>query len=181
VRRAATRPTPSQEPETRFPSALGQAASPRQPRTGIVPGKYRPPILDLPHGSVDEVWSHQTRYPGDIAFRANDLKTASERYSRALELQPNDPEANIGLAKVLMSLDQPQKAEALLKHALQLDPTSPVAHFRLSTIYRTSGRTAEPKQELEEYQKYNKMKEQLRELYHDLHRNQPTNENDSSM
>jgi predicted Zn-dependent protease len=109
------------------------------------------------------------------------LKTASERYSRALELQPNDPEANIGLAKVLMSLDQPQKAEALLKHALQLDPTSPVAHFRLSTIYRTSGRTAEPKQELEEYQKYNKMKEQLRELYHDLHRNQPTNENDSSM
>jgi predicted Zn-dependent protease len=118
---------------------------------------------------------------GDIAFRANDLKTASERYSRALELQPNDPEANIGLAKVLMSLDQPQKAEALLKHALQLDPTSPIAHFRLSTIYRTSGRTAEAKQELEEYQKYHKMKEQLRELYHDLHRNQPTNENDSPM
>jgi Tfp pilus assembly protein PilF len=118
---------------------------------------------------------------GDIAFRANDLKTASERYSRALELQPNDPEANIGLAKVLMSLDQPQKAEALLKHALQLDPTSAVAHFRLSTIYRTSGRTAEAKQELEEYQKYNKMKEQLRELYHDLHRNQPVNENDSPM
>lgn len=118
---------------------------------------------------------------GDIAFRANDLKTASERYSRALELQSNDPEANIGSAKVLMSLDQPQKAEALLKHALQLDPTSPIAHFRLSTIYRTSGRTAEAKQELEEYQKYHKMKEQLRELYHDLHRNQPTNENDSPM
>jgi Tfp pilus assembly protein PilF len=118
---------------------------------------------------------------GDIAFRANDLKTASERYNRGLELQPNDPEANIGLAKVLMSLDQPQKAEALLKHALQLDPTSAVAHFRLSTIYRTSGRTAEAKQELEEYQKYNKMKEQLRELYHDLHRNQPVNENDSPM
>ena len=118
---------------------------------------------------------------GDIAFRANDLKTASERYSRALELQSNDPEANIGLAKVLMSLDQPQKAEALLKHALQLDPTSAVAHFRLSTIYRTSGRTAEAKQELEEYQKYHKMKEQLRELYHDLHRNQPVNENDSPM
>ena len=118
---------------------------------------------------------------GDIAFRADDLKTASERYSRGLELQPNDPEANIGLAKVLMSLDQPQKAEALLKHALQLDPTSAVAHFRLSTIYRTSGRTAEAKQELEEYQKYNKMKEQLRELYHDLHRNQPVNENDSPM
>ena len=118
---------------------------------------------------------------GDIAFRGNDLKTASERYSKALELQPNDPEANIGLAKVLMSLDQPQKAEALLKHALQLDPTSAVAHFRLSTIYRTSGRTAEAKQELEEYQKYNKMKEQLRELYHDLHRNQPVNENDSPM
>jgi len=117
---------------------------------------------------------------GDIAYRANDLEAASADYLRALQLQPDDPGANIGLAKVQMSLGQSQKAEALLQHALQSDPTSAVAHFRLSTIYRQTGRAAEAKHELEQYQKYNKMKEQLREVYHDLHREQAGDENDDS-
>jgi tetratricopeptide (TPR) repeat protein len=118
---------------------------------------------------------------GEMALRANDLKTASEDYTKAVQLQPNDPDANIGLAKVMMSLDQRQKAEALLQHAIQVDPTNAVAHFRLSTIYRESGRFDEAKQQIEEYQKYNKMKEQLRELYHDLHRSQTADETDSPM
>ncbi|MFI5071460.1 MAG: tetratricopeptide repeat protein, partial [Terriglobales bacterium] len=95
-----------------------------------------------------------------------------------LHLQPNDPEANIGLAKVEMALNQPQEAEKLLQHAIQLDPTIPVAHFRLSTIYRQTGRTEEAKHEIEEYQKYNEMKQKLRAVYHDLHRDQARDEND---
>ena len=118
---------------------------------------------------------------GDLALRANDLKAASEDYTKAVQLQPNDPDANIGLAKVMMALNQRQKAEALLQHAIQVDPTNAVAHFRLSTIYRESGRFDEAKQEIEEYQKYNKMKEQLRELFRDLHRSQTPNDDDSSM
>jgi tetratricopeptide (TPR) repeat protein len=118
---------------------------------------------------------------GDLALRANDLKTALEDYTKAMQLQPNDPDANIGLAKVMMSLDQRQKAETLLQHAIQVDPTNAVAHFRLSTIYRESGRFAEAKQEIEEYQKYNKMKEQLRELFRDLHRSQTGNDDDGTM
>jgi tetratricopeptide (TPR) repeat protein len=115
---------------------------------------------------------------GEIAFRANDLQNASEHYSRAMQLQPDDPEANLGFAKVLMSLNQPQKAEPLLQHALQLDPTSAVAHYRLSTIYRQTGRSTEAKHEIEQYQKYHKMKEKLREIYRDLHRDQARDEND---
>jgi tetratricopeptide (TPR) repeat protein len=114
---------------------------------------------------------------GDIALQRNDLKEANERYTRALQLQPGDPEASIGLAKVLMTMDQPQKAEPLLQHALQLDPTSAVAHFRLSTVYRQTGRTADAKHELEEYQKYRQMKEKLRAIYHDLHQDQAVDEN----
>jgi tetratricopeptide (TPR) repeat protein len=115
---------------------------------------------------------------GDIALQRDDLKEANEHYTRALQLQPADPEASIGMAKVLMTMDQPQKAEQLLQHALQLDPTSAVAHFRLSTVYRQTGRTAEAKHELEEYQKYKQMKDKLREIYHDLHQQQGTDEND---
>jgi lipopolysaccharide biosynthesis regulator YciM len=83
----------------------------------------------------------------------------------------------MGLAKVLIAMDQPQKAEPLLEHAIQLDPTSAVAHFRLGTVYRQEGRTAEAKHELEEYQKYNHIKEKLRKIYHDLHQDEAVDEN----
>lgn len=115
---------------------------------------------------------------GEIALQRDNLKEANERYARAIQLQPNDPEAAIGLAKVFMTMDQPQKAEPLLLHALQLDPTSALAHFRLSTIYRQTGRTADAQHELEEYQKYKQMKEKLREIYHDLHQDQFAEEGD---
>jgi tetratricopeptide (TPR) repeat protein len=102
---------------------------------------------------------------GDIAAQRNDLKEAYERYTRAVQLRPGDEDANIGLAKVLMSMGQPQKAEPLLVHAIQLDPTNSLAHFRLGTLYRQTGRAAEAKHELEEYQKYKDMKEKLRAIY----------------
>jgi tetratricopeptide (TPR) repeat protein len=117
---------------------------------------------------------------GGIAFQAGDLKAATDHYDRAIQLQPNDPEANIGLAKVMTSLNEPKKAEALLQRALQLDPTSAVAHFRLSAIYRQTGRAEDAQRELEEYQKYKGMKEKLREVYGDLHRDQTGDEGDDS-
>jgi tetratricopeptide (TPR) repeat protein len=102
---------------------------------------------------------------GDIAAKKGDLKEAYERYAHAVELQPDNAEANIGFAKVLMSMDQPEKAQQHLEHAIQIDPTSAVAHFRLGTIYRQEGRTADAKHEVEEYEKYKEMKEKLREIY----------------
>jgi tetratricopeptide (TPR) repeat protein len=114
---------------------------------------------------------------GDIALQRDDLREANERFTRAIQLQPNDPEASIGLAKVFMTMDQPQKAEPLLQHALELDPTSALAHFRLSTIYRQTGRTPDAKHEFEEYQKYKHMKEKLKAIYHDLNQDQAVDEN----
>ena len=82
------------------------------------------------------------------------------------------------MAKVLMSLESTAKSRGAFAACLQLDPTIPVAHFRLSTIYRQTGRTEEAKHEIEEYQKYNEMKQKLRAVYHDLHRDQARDEND---
>jgi tetratricopeptide (TPR) repeat protein len=117
---------------------------------------------------------------GEIALQRDDVKGANEHYIRAIQLRPADPEANIGLAKVLMAMDQPRKAEARLLHALQIDPTSALAHFRLSTVYRQTGRVSDAKRELEEYQKYKDLKERLRTIYHDLHQEQGVGENDES-
>jgi tetratricopeptide (TPR) repeat protein len=104
-----------------------------------------------------------------IAEDANDQKQASDLYSRALELQPDDPEANYGLAKMLAAMDQPEKAEKLLQHAVQMDPTNAAIHFRLSTVYRRLGRTADAKNEVEQYRKYKDLKDKLRDTYRELH------------
>ncbi len=105
---------------------------------------------------------------GDLAALAGDEKAAAEHYERALKLQPNDPDANVGMAKALMTLNETDKALPLLELALKLDPTNDVAHYRLSTIYRKMGRSADAKSELQEYQKYKDMKEKLRELYREM-------------
>jgi Flp pilus assembly protein TadD len=93
------------------------------------------------------------------------LKQAQERYARAVELRPDDPDANLGLAKVFMDMGNPKEAQPLIEKAIQLDPTSAVAHFRLSTVYRQLGRTDDAKHELTEYQKYKAMKDKLEDLY----------------
>ena len=107
----------------------------------------------------------------DIALRDNDQKKAYELGSRALLLQPDDPEANYELAKIQLSMNQPEKAEPLLQHAEEEDPTNVIIHFRLSTVYHRLGRTADAQREVEQYQKYKDLKEQLRNTWEDLHFN----------
>ena len=103
---------------------------------------------------------------GEIALEGDNIDEANQRFSKALQLQRNDPEANIGAAKVAMAMQNLRKAETLLVHAIQLDPTSAVAHFRLSTVYRQLGRTADAQNEIEQYKKFKNMQDKLQELYH---------------
>ena len=68
-------------------------------------------------------------------------------------------------------MNQPEKAAPLLKHAEEEDPTNAVIHFRLSTVYHRLGRSADADLEVERYQKYKNLKEQLRNTWKDLHFN----------
>jgi len=105
---------------------------------------------------------------GTMAYKANDLAGAVAHYSRAVELQPDDPEANLGLAKALMDMKETKKAQALLEQTVRQDPTIAEAHFRLATIYRETGHIPDAKRELEQYQKFRTMKEKLREIYKEM-------------
>jgi tetratricopeptide (TPR) repeat protein len=124
-------------------------------------GEYKAALAVNPFDEESE------RRLGEIAAERGDQKEAYEYYSRALQLQPNDAEANIDLAK-LISISQPEKAEALLQRALQLDPTIAVAHYRLSILYRNAGRTADAQHELEAYRQYKQMKDKLRGVYREM-------------
>jgi tetratricopeptide (TPR) repeat protein len=105
---------------------------------------------------------------GDIALRHSDLKSASGYYRRALEMQPNDPDANLGMAKVLLALHQPKKAEHPLEQAARLEPFNAVTHYRLGVLYRELGRTEDSRRELAEFEKLKKMKARLSDLYQQM-------------
>lgn len=105
---------------------------------------------------------------GDLAALRGDPNAGAEHYERALKLQPEDPEAVIGVAKSLMARNEGEKALPLLERAVKLDSMNPVAHFRLSTLYRKMGRSDDADRELAEYQKYKAMKEKLRDTYRQM-------------
>jgi tetratricopeptide (TPR) repeat protein len=102
---------------------------------------------------------------GDLANRKGDSAQAVQHYTKALQLQPNDAEADFGLAKTLIAINEQSKALPILERAVQLEPTNAAAHFRLSTIYREMGRTAESQHEVEEYKRYKQMKENLEAIF----------------
>lgn len=108
---------------------------------------------------------------GEIAYRESNLPQAVAHYSRAVQLQPNDADAKIGLAKVLAEMKQPGNAIELLERAVALDPTNDVAHYRLGMLYRQTGRSADSAHQFAEYKKYKEMRDKLDNLYQEMHVN----------
>jgi cytochrome c-type biogenesis protein CcmH/NrfG len=105
---------------------------------------------------------------GDIDAARGNIPQAYGEYSRAAELQPADADAKLGLAKMLIEMNQPDKAMALLEQAVQLEPTNPAAHYRLATLYRKQGRMEDAKREADLYKQYKDLKEKLRTTYKEL-------------
>jgi cytochrome c-type biogenesis protein CcmH/NrfG len=105
---------------------------------------------------------------GEVAARRGDLKAAYDADARAVAMQPNDADACSEFAKILMSMNERDKARALLVHALEIDPMDYTAHYRLSALDRQQGKPEEAKRELAEYRKYKDMKDKLRALFHDM-------------
>ena len=105
---------------------------------------------------------------GEIATKQGDTKAAYNEYSRALALQSNDPDALVELGKIQMTMNENDKAQETFARAVQADPTNIVAHYRLSTLYRRQGKTAEADQQMVEYKKYKEMQTKLEKIFHDM-------------
>jgi cytochrome c-type biogenesis protein CcmH/NrfG len=105
---------------------------------------------------------------GEVAAKQGDTKTAYNEYSRALELQPNDPDALVEQGKVLMTMNENDKAQEMFARAVQGDPSNIVARYRLSMLYRRQGKTADADQQMAEYKKYKEMQTKLEKVFHDM-------------
>lgn len=118
--------------------------------------------------ALDPMNEHAELALGMVAERNGDMKSAYTDTSRALELNPNDGEACTELAKLLIAMNQPAKAQQLFERAIQIDPTNEVAHYRLATLYRKAGRTDDAKKQVELYVKYRQMKDKMEKIFHDM-------------
>jgi cytochrome c-type biogenesis protein CcmH/NrfG len=105
---------------------------------------------------------------GEIAAKRGDTKTAFSEDSRAVELQPNDPDALVEFGKVLMTMNENEKAQQAFEQAVKSDPSNSVARYRLSMLYRRQGKAAEADQQMTEYKKYKDMQNKLEKIFHDM-------------
>jgi tetratricopeptide (TPR) repeat protein len=64
------------------------------------------------------------RLAADAALGQNELVEAEREYIAAVTLDPNDPETQLGLARIADRQDQPNTAAAHYRRALELDPRS---------------------------------------------------------
>jgi TolB-like protein/Flp pilus assembly protein TadD len=72
-------------------------------------------------------------------FHSSDLKTAAYHYSKALSLEPSNPEMIGASAALLVHLGRPEEAIGPRKHALERDPLNPVGYSNLGSIYYFAG------------------------------------------
>lgn len=117
---------------------------------------------------VNEFDEKAWRGLGEVVADKGDYISAKQDYVKALALEPKDSDAETDLAIALIGLHDLDKATSLLESAVTDDPTNIVAHFRLSTLYRQVGRTADSEREMETFRRYKAMKDKLGKTFQQI-------------
>ncbi len=111
-----------------------------------------------------------------IAFRRNDLNGAFAHYGRAFALNQAGTEAQIGLGRLLTTMEKPQEALKYLRMAVQSDPLNDQAHYRLASVCRQLQLTEEAEREIRLFREIRASKERIRELYRQMNKKPPGQE-----
>lgn len=73
---------------------------------------------------------------GQLALRRSDTAAADAHITRALQLNPQSVEAQLGVGRMLMTAGKPEEALKYLRMAVESDPLNSEAHYRLAAVYR---------------------------------------------
>jgi tetratricopeptide (TPR) repeat protein len=107
---------------------------------------------------------------GGIALSQSQMDQAFAHYRRAYQINPNEVQAQMGLAKVLMVQEKPQEAIQYLRKAVESDPLNGAAHYQLGIAYRRLQMQDMARKELQLSQEIKKTKDQVGELYRQMNR-----------
>ena len=108
---------------------------------------------------------------GDLYLSAGNMRldAAYQSYARALQLQPNFSNAQLGMGKVLIRMGKNQEALAHLREAARLDPVDSTAHYLLAQTYRRLGQTPDADAELRLFEDLENSKKKIHEVYQKMH------------
>ena len=90
---------------------------------------------------------------GEMRRKARQFDDAQHYFEQALQHYPDFPEAQLGLAAVLLEKKMPDQALVHAQRAVELDPENEVAWYRLAQIQKTLGNTGEQQRALTEYRR----------------------------
>jgi tetratricopeptide (TPR) repeat protein len=105
----------------------------------------------------------------DIALLQSAPERALAHYQRAYHLNPNEVQAQLGLAALAMQ-ENPQQAIKLLRLAVQSDPLNASAHYQLARAYQHLQMTELAEKELQLSKEIRKTNDQVEALYHQMNR-----------
>lgn len=105
---------------------------------------------------------------GSIAMLRADPEAAINHYRHALELNPSDPQAEIGLADVLSQQEHLEEAAKYLRLAVASDPLNAEAHYRLSQLDRRLHLEDERQRELNLFLHLRDSRDKVKDLYRQM-------------
>ncbi len=98
---------------------------------------------------------------GYLAYHAENFTKASSFYGKALEFDPYDRDANLGVAATAHALSDFKLAEDRYRHLLTLDPVDEVAFSALLNLSSSGGQGSTIEFELEQHAQYVNDSQQL--------------------
>jgi tetratricopeptide (TPR) repeat protein len=119
---------------------------------------------------------------GDLYLSAGTMRldAAYKSYDRALQLQPNFANAQVGMGKVLIRMGKNQEAVAHLREAARLDPVDSTAHYLLAQTYRRLGQMPDADREIKRFEDLENSRKKIHEVYQEMHQLQPEEESPES-
>ena len=98
----------------------------------------------------------------------SDASSAFADYQKAYELNPGDPQAEMGLAGLLRGQNKPEEAAKYLRMAVASDPLNPTAHYELSQVDRQLHLDDEQKKQLQLFLDIRASKDKIQQLYQQM-------------
>lgn len=105
---------------------------------------------------------------GRIALLQFHDDQAMAHYKMAVEMDPHNPTAQIGLADLAEKQDNLKQAATYLRMAVQFDPLNAEAHYQLCQIDKKLKLDAEAQKELKLFLDIRDSRDKVRQLYHEM-------------
>jgi tetratricopeptide (TPR) repeat protein len=107
---------------------------------------------------------------GMIAEMHSRFEDAYKYYKRAYTLNPNDLDAQMGIAKNLMDRGQPKDAIPYLRNVVDADPLNTETRYRLAVAYRKVGAKDEADKQMKLFRESRDLVNEVKNVYAQMNR-----------